>query len=268
MSEKFHQHYWTHLNDEKKTVNEQKFIYAYNECQKEGTWNSLHSHEEEGELVVVTDGIMVMITQNKSYFIQTNHALWIPPSVQHRWYMPTQTIDRSLHIHKSALDQYPTLKQMHLMEMTPLLRELVVSVADLDLQFNQEADKRLGLVLLDRICAANSCSNVLPMPQHLKLVELCTSLIGSPHKQVTLGDWSKELCVSEKTLARIFTKETGVNMRTWLNLLRMQCAKKDLETGMQVTEVAYNCGYNSLSSFIASFKKMYGVSPSKLYVKE
>ncbi len=268
MSEKYHQHFWSHLDNQKNTITEEQFIYAFNEEQKEGTWNGLHAHENGGELVFVTDGVMVILTKNTSYFVQTNHALWIPPKLEHRWYMPTKTVDRSLHIHSSVLKDYEQLNQLLLIEMSPLLRELVIAVDDLGLQFKTEADKRIGYTLLDRICAAKTCTDVLPMPQQAKLAELCTGLITSPNTQVTLSDWSRELCVSEKTLTRIFLKETGVNFRTWQNMLRMQCAKKDIEAGIQVTEVALNCGYNSLPSFIASFKKMYGVSPSKLSNKE
>ncbi len=267
MSEKFHQHYWTHLENKKSIVTKEQFIYAFNEEQKEGTWNSLHTHKSEGELVVVTEGIMVIITKQTSYFIQSNHALWIPVDLPHRWYMPIKTIDRSLHIHSSALQGYEQLKHLHLIEMNSLLRELTIAMYDLNSKYQTEADKRLGITVLDRICAAKKCSNILPMPQHPKLVELCTELVSCPNRQVTLSDWSKELCVSEKTLTRIFMKETGVNFRTWQNILRMQCAKKDIEAGMQVTEAAFSCGYNSLPSFIASFKKMYGVSPSKLCSK-
>ncbi|NCU05243.1 MAG: helix-turn-helix transcriptional regulator [Chitinophagaceae bacterium] len=49
-----------------------------------------------------------------------------------------------------------------------------------------------------------------------------------------------------------------------IHRLRMQEAKQLLnESAMNVTDVAYHIGYNSLSSFSYAFKKMFGYSPSK-----
>ena len=81
---------------------------------------------------------------------------------------------------------------------------------------------------------------------------------------VILSDWSRQLDVSEKTLARTFVRETGLNFSKWQNKLRMYSAKKDIDAGLKVTDAALNCGYNSLSSFIAAFKKSYGHTPGAL----
>lgn len=264
MTEKFRQHYWSHLQKNTEYVTEKQFIYAFNESQKTGTWNSVHAHENCGELVFVSDGIMVVCAQNASYCAQKNRAIWIPPRVKHEWYMPTNTIDRSLYIHESAFN-HANLNALHIIEVSPLLREMVIAMDELGLDFEMEVDKRLGMALIDRVCAAQKCTDMPPIPQNHKLIKLCTEFIITPDMHVELSDWSAQVHVSEKTLARIFMKETGLNFREWKRAWRMQNAKKDLEAGAQVTETALNCGYSSLSSFIAAFKKNYGVSPSKFH---
>ncbi len=264
MNKKLQQHYWNPSIDQTEFVNEEQFIYTFNEKQTSGTWNGWHLHKNCGELVSVTDGTMVVCTKASSSYVQKNRAVWIPSGLEHEWYMPVKTDNRSLFIHDSVLQGFEKLKESHIIEVTPLLRELIISIHDLELEFKEEASRRLGVVLVDRICAARECSDIMPMPQNHKLVELCTQLIISPDTPAILSDWSRQLRVSEKTLARTFVRETGLNFRAWQNKVRMQSAKKDIDAGLTVTDAAFNCGYSSLSSFIASFKKNYGHTPGAL----
>ena len=41
-------------------------------------------------------------------------------------------------------------------------------------------------------------------------------------------------------------------------------ARAQLEAGESVTAVALNCGYASVSAFIAAFKKLFGRTPGQL----
>jgi len=261
MNKKLQQHYWNPLLDQIEFVDEEQIIYTFNKKQESGTWNGWHFHENCGELLSVTDGVMVVCTKQVTFYVQANRAVWIPSGLEHEWYMPTKTANRTLFIHNSVLHEFGQLKNAQVIEVTPLLRELIVSIHELELDFKEEANRRLGLVLVDRVYAARKCLEALPMPQNHKLIELCMQLIIAPDTSAVLSDWSRKLDVSEKTLARTFVRETGLNFRAWQNKLRMQYAKKDLDAGIKVTDVALNCGYNSLSSFIAAFKRSYGQTP-------
>ena len=59
--------------------------------------------------------------------------------------------------------------------------------------------------------------------------------------------------VSEKTLSRIFLRETGLSFRVWRQRVRLLGALPALANGERVTDVALACGYDSLSAFIAAF---------------
>lgn len=242
-------------------MSKEQFIYTFNEQQESGTWKGWHLHECCGELVIVTSGTMVICTKTESIYVQANRAVWIPSGVEHEGYVLTKTENRSLFIHDSALYGRKKSEKPYVIEVTPLLRELIVSINDVKLELENEENKRLGLVLIDRFCLARKCEDVLPMPQNHKLVELCSQLLIAPDTPTSLSDWSEQLNISSKTLARIFVKETGFNFSAWQNRLRMECAQKYLEAGQSVTDAAFNCGYNSLSAFIAAFKKHYGSSP-------
>lgn len=67
--------------------------------------------------------------------------------------------------------------------------------------------------------------------------------------------------VSVRTLERQFQRDTGMNMREWRLRARLLHALPLLERGDSVTDVALSCGYESTSSFIASFRRFFGTTP-------
>ena len=75
--------------------------------------------------------------------------------------------------------------------------------------------------------------------------------------------------MSKETLRRKCQASFEVSPFAHIQKVRLQQAKLLLEQDkMNVSEVAYALGFDSLSSFSKSFKKYYGLSPSALNQKE
>jgi AraC-like DNA-binding protein len=65
-------------------------------------------------------------------------------------------------------------------------------------------------------------------------------------------------------LSHIINQETGTGFPEYINSLRLEEAKRILrETDMKVAAVAFECGFNSLSSFYTYFKKKDRMTPSE-----
>ena len=86
------------------------------------------------------------------------------------------------------------------------------------------------------------------------LTEHCT-------ENVTLEAVAAECGVTKYHLAREFKRFTGQTVFTYLNVLRCKRAERCLSSGMTVTEAAYECGFESLSYFSRTYKKLMGVLP-------
>jgi AraC-like DNA-binding protein len=90
---------------------------------------------------------------------------------------------------------------------------------------------------------------------------------GGPYKR-TLAAWAREIGVSDRTLARLFVRETGMTFAGWRQQLRLIRALEALAAGRSVTEAAMDVGYDSPSSFIAMFRRSLGTTPSQYFAGE
>ena len=124
------QHYWNPRTNEACFVDETQLIYAFNERQDAGTWSDLHVHPDWGELLFVATGSIVLCSETGNFLGQGYRATWVPPGVQHEWYLPEASWNRSLFFHASLFEDSPRFRQCHGLEMSPLLRELLFAVDD------------------------------------------------------------------------------------------------------------------------------------------
>ncbi|HRE39731.1 MAG TPA: methylated-DNA--[protein]-cysteine S-methyltransferase [Ignavibacteria bacterium] len=65
------------------------------------------------------------------------------------------------------------------------------------------------------------------------------------------------------TLSRWFKKKYGITFHTYQRMNRINTAFKEISKGKTVTDTAFNSGFESISGFNDSFKKIFGVSPNK-----
>lgn len=71
---------------------------------------------------------------------------------------------------------------------------------------------------------------------------------------------------SERYLYAVFVRDIGLPPKTWMNLERMVVARRKLEGGIPVEQVASDLGFLSVESFRRRFYTVYRVSPGR-YLK-
>jgi AraC-like DNA-binding protein len=84
----------------------------------------------------------------------------------------------------------------------------------------------------------------------------------------TLEELGGKIGCSHFYLSRIFSAQTGQTITQHLRQLRMERAAELLRAGeLNVTEVALEVGYSSLSHFSAAFHEMFGCCPGLYPIK-
>ena len=90
-------------------------------------------------------------------------------------------------------------------------------------------------------------------------------------KKIKLNDVSSLVSMGDEAFCRFFKKSFGKSFFTFINEYRINLACKMLiETNMQISQIAYASGYESLPFFYRQFKKFMGCSPlvyQKKYVR-
>lgn len=222
-----------------------------------------HAHPW-GQLSYALGGVLQVHTDDGFYLVPPQRAVWIPAQVQHRVSCPGDTSLRSLYLQHAPIAWSAT--QCRVVTVNPLLRELIRTFSQLPVHYDpQGADGRLVQVLLDQLAVASEQHLMLPLPQNNHLRALCNHLQAQPDAATSLGDWAEQMGVSEKTLSRLFQRETGLSFRLWRQRMRLLSALPALERGERVTDVALACGYDSLSAFIAVFGKQFGLPPGAFF---
>ncbi len=82
---------------------------------------------------------------------------------------------------------------------------------------------------------------------------------------INLGEVARHCSVSEGHLSRMFHRATGLTFREYLTQVRIERAKLLLtQSSKNVTEIAFESGFQSLSQFHRVFRKVFGVSPGEV----
>lgn len=223
-----------------------------------------HTHQR-AQLLYAARGVMRVTTAAGVWVVPPQRAVWIPPGIEHHVKAQGTPLSlRSLYIDVSQKNGLPD--DCCVVTVSPLLRELVLAAMDLPpAPPPDSAPARLITVLLDQIEVLPTASLHLPMIRDKRLRQLADKLLDDPSDSRTLAEWSSELGASERTLARVFVRETGLTFGHWRQQVRLLDALARLARGDSVTEVAYDLGYASQSAFISMFKKALGKTPKKYF---
>lgn len=238
-------------------------LYARAESLRAGSWTPRHRHDWV-QFSYAISGVLGVHTDEGSFFAPPQWGVWIPAGVEHEVVTSMRAEMRSLYVGSHDSPWAPA--RCRVLEVTPLARELIKGFCELPHEYpmGDSAEARLVQVLLDQLAALPEVGFSLPLPRDRRLLALCNELIEAPDQPATLAHWAERLATSEKTLMRLFQRETGLSFRGWRQRMRLLSSLNALESGKSVTEAALSNGYESTSAFIAAFKSLFGFTPSEL----
>ncbi|WP_281541616.1 AraC family transcriptional regulator [Maribacter aestuarii] len=81
-------------------------------------------------------------------------------------------------------------------------------------------------------------------------------------EKISIGEVAEICNLTKEAFCRYFKKNTGNTFISFLNQYRVSQSKRLLLMGKNVSETCFECGFESLSYFNRSFKKVTGENPS------
>lgn len=94
-------------------------------------------------------------------------------------------------------------------------------------------------------------------------VKLALDMLKDKSKQKINDYHLRQSGLHPEKIRRWFKKNYGVTFQAYQRMLRINTAFQELQNGNKVTESAYDSGYESLSGFGYTFKKVMGSSPKE-----
>ncbi|MCK4662618.1 MAG: AraC family transcriptional regulator [Bacteroidales bacterium] len=92
-------------------------------------------------------------------------------------------------------------------------------------------------------------------------------LINQTNGIVSINTLASRACLSRKQYERIFGDSVGISPKRFLRIIRFQNAifRKQLNSKIRLTDLAYDCGYYDQSHMINDFKYLSGMTPKQYF---
>lgn len=159
-------------------------------------------------------------------------------------------------------------------QVTEMIKNISVQLFALDPE-----DTNYSLILMSKVyeilyiiaqnCIKADVEYSTPLDKKLKMSTILMDYIDCHYQEnISLNSVAEHFKYSASYLSRLFKESLGVNFHSYLNMVRVSHAAEQLLIGnISITQCAYNNGFPNTKSFISTFKKLYGCTPSNFVVK-
>lgn len=225
-----------------------------------GSRFATHTHPVH-QLAWSSSGLLAVRTTAGAWLLPPSLALWIPAHTPHATGAEGTAVLRSPYVDPACCPngwQEPTV-----VAVGELLRTLIDHLSRPELA--SDARSRAEAVLFDVLSPAPVTSISVPEPADPRAREVARALTTDPADGRPLAAWGRTVGASGRTLARLFSTETGLTFGQWRERLRMQAAMPLLADGRTLETTAHHVGYASASSFVAAFHRIVGLTPRQYF---
>lgn len=227
----------------------------------QGAW---HRHRR-AQLIHAERGVIHVHTTQGHWVVPPQRAVWMPTGLMHSvgssWGYRLQT----LYLDQQLNGAPP---QPVVVELTPLLQALIAAAAQLGTAYPPRGpEARLMRVLVDQLpgmlVRPGLAGLHLPEPTDLRLRRITAAWHADPADARGLDVLASQAGLSLRSATRGFLRETGMTPGDWRTQRRLLAAVERLASGHAVTRVAIEVGYIDASSFIAVFRRAFGMTPAR-----
>ncbi|MCA1218966.1 AraC family transcriptional regulator [Streptomyces sp. 8L] len=221
-----------------------------------------HEHDVH-QLVWAPAGVLGVDVAEHEWVLPPTLALWIPAGVPHATTATRPALMRSVYLLPGRCPVRWT--QPTVVAVGPLLRELIAHLADPGPGLGREPRRRAEAVLFDLLRPVGVTTIEVPMPADERARRVARALIATPADPRALADWGRDVGASARTLARLFSAETGLSFGRWRTRVRLRAGLEHMAANRPLSAVARHVGYTTPSSFVAAFRKETGRTPGAYF---
>ncbi|MGL4736406.1 MAG: helix-turn-helix domain-containing protein [Cellulosilyticaceae bacterium] len=231
-----------------------------------------HMHVEI-EMVYVTEGELRVQIDDQIQLLSPHTLAFIAPHKIHTFDTPTTshsilTIFNPLLIPEiDHLLKQQTPKSPFIYDLSPTLDAHFQALTDSNTMQNLLLAKgHLSIILgtlLEHLTFTQNTS------QDNYMVQIVLQHIYSHYQEnISLSSLSSHLGLSKYYISHLFNQEIGCSLTNYINFLRVNKAKELLLSDKTITEIAYECGFESARSFYRAFMKFCGTTPLQYRKKD
>jgi AraC-like DNA-binding protein/mannose-6-phosphate isomerase-like protein (cupin superfamily) len=229
-------------------------------------WELELHHHEKAQLMMSIAGVALCEAESAIWLVPPGAAVIVPSGVEHRVAVQGKIEGYAVFIATDMSDDLP--RQTTTITVNPLLRELIIRSAHFPIDYSHGGvESRVMELLLEELAVAPTGGLHLPMPSDPRLRVVFQSMMTNPSERGTIETWSKRVGLSQRSLARMISTQTGMSFGRWRERLSIILALQWMAAGTTVEKAAFDLGYENPGSFIRMFHKAMGASPAR-YVAE
>lgn len=221
-----------------------------------------HRHAE-GQLYWLTGGMIALTCGEEQWALTPGCVGWLPAGYAHQSVACGAIQGWSLLLPTTlcaAMPPTPTL-----VTADSFLQALLVRLACPPPGLDEAAQQRLIAVLQDAFLLANPAALQLLLPVDKRARKVAQRLLSLPGERCHQHELAASAGLSLRTLSRLFTRQTGLTFARWRQQARVLRSLEALATGVPVTQVAAQYGYENTSAYIAAFRQRFGVTPGAYF---
>jgi AraC-like DNA-binding protein len=231
---------------------------------RKGSFSPPHRHHY-GQLIYAISGLLILRSSLGIWMVPNGRGVWVPPLLEHSLEVLADSEMRCAYLDGDLSGHVRGLCRV--VAITPLLRELILYVADSKRPLGEAIESSLGTLISAIVDKAITSAFEIPAPKEPGLLTIFRQLVESPGDNRTCSEWADAVGTTERSMCRHLKKETGMTFRIWRQQIRLLMSLEKLATGEPVTNVAMDVGYNTPSAFITAFRQTFGTTPN-IYFRE
>jgi AraC-like DNA-binding protein len=219
-------------------------------------------HHPRAQLLHSTSGTIRVATSAALFIVPPGTGLWVPAHTEHASRMPTGLAMRGLFLREDAARAGPDA--VTVVAISPLLHALILAACEQPVMWDEDGPVRHVVALaLHEISHAATRPISVPTCSDARLRRVTEALLANPADPRGLDAFAAVAGASARTLARLFTRETGMSFHAWRRQLRLTEGLAALSEGESPARVAAAVGYSSGPAFGAAFRSVFGTTPGR-----
>jgi AraC-like DNA-binding protein len=226
----------------------------------------LHKHNR-GQLLYTEGGRVYVTAQDKIWYLPARHFMWIPAGMEHSLKVSMPSVLIWTIYFPEWKNESGFFKKIGIYPVNNMLLEQIYFTKNWTGHITEENKSRFyfasGIKAVLPEINESPLPFDLPLPADERLIKVVEYMQNNLTQHLTITDMAKKSGMSESSLSRLFKKDLKMSFISYLGTLRILRSIELLAIGkLNIKEICYEVGYESVPTFSNIFKKSVGVRPT------